>query len=238
MKCNFPADLKFQWAVSKRGHGSHAGRFCHLCPVSADMKGRGQPGGCDSCIAANCVYDGNGKQICTHWDLCTPAVQRRLAERLDELKTRLGVHPPIKAMPRWKTDADLKRECEKRGLLPDKRRMTGEAMQNLLMDFCCSSVSLRGKDQTNIATTCAANLDLELGERKMEVAATASTDEKSRLLRKRLYEEEEYLDLVHVFKDFKFKLTDTDHIYTDVERQIMCVLHAVMRMHEKIINLL
>jgi hypothetical protein len=31
MECNFPADQKFQWAASKRGHGSNAGRFCHCC---------------------------------------------------------------------------------------------------------------------------------------------------------------------------------------------------------------
>jgi hypothetical protein len=165
-------------------------------------------------------------------------VQRRLANRLEELKTRVAEHTPLKKMPRWKTDDDLKRECKKRDLLPDNKKRSGEALQNLLMDYCRMGVRLEGKNQTNIATTCVANLNLELRERNMEVPATASTDEKRRMLWKRLHEEEEYLDLVFLFEDFKFKLTDTDHIYTDVERQVMCVLHAVMRMHEKIINLL
>ena len=68
----------------------------------------------------------------------------------------------------------------------------------------------------------------------------STVEEKRSRLRTRLLEEKGYFDLQYVLKEdeFKFTLNDTDHIYTNVERNVMCVLHAVMRMHEKIINLL
>ena len=214
-------------------------------PVPALMKGKGQPGGRDSCLAKGIVYDGQGYQICTHWDLCTPKVQLRMRARLQVLTERVGDSIPLQVLPKFKTKPEMVEECLKRKLIKKKSNHSAQKLQSFLLDFCRVGVRLEGRPEYQIDTCSEQCLNKELMDRgrtpeEKSQLGNGTVEEKRSRLRRRLLEENEYFDLKYVLKEdeFKFRMNDEDHIYTDVERNVMCVLHAVMRMHEKIINLL
>jgi hypothetical protein len=148
-------------------------------------------------------------------------------------------------LPKFKKKPEMEVECLKRKLIKKGSKHSAQKLQSFLLDFCRVGVRLEGRPEYQIDTCSEQCLNKELMDRgrtpeEKSQLSHGTVEEKRSRLRTRLLEEKEYFDLQYVLKEdeFKFTLNDTDHIYTDVERMIMCVLHAVMRMHEKIINLL
>jgi hypothetical protein len=172
-----------------------------------------------------------------HWDLMTPAKQTQMKEEYEELHERVGNTIPLRVLPEWRCADELRQECRKRDLITNNK-LTAEKCQELLFGYCRTGITLGGVGHTTLKNARVADIKQELTERGYTAKQVKGGVTKLRtILRDRLQEERKYYQL-KVLQEHKFTLDDCSSLRTDVERSIMCVLHGIMRMNEKILNLL
>ena len=123
-------------------------------------------------------------------------------------------------------------------IIPADSNIGYDAIQEQIFRKCRRGVTLGGMGEGTIAKAPEASLVQELEERNVG-PIPGGLEQKRSMLKGILQKERTYYDLKFVLNNgHKFKETDDQSIKTDVKRQISCWVHVVMRMNEKVLNLL
>ena len=109
------ADMSFLHKFTGVGGGCYSTtHFCMFCSCMSKFRNEGEPGGCERCRLAGCVYDDKGLQKCLHHDHATVGRKERQRVRHEHLRRKLSGKMPLTKKPIWEDLAALRLACLER----------------------------------------------------------------------------------------------------------------------------
>lgn len=239
IKVGIIGDKSFMWKMTGRGHACGSGQFCWLCKASANMRHKGQPGGCKKCRERGTVYGLNDVQKCPHHDIISEEELQRAADRLDVLRAEIKPKIPLTARPVWKNVDELRELCLERSDSEVEReeicKLREMELEKMLLRKTCIGCEL-GDSPSNGVRKC----DLSLVKEELHVRdmSTIGTSRELRAkLTARLQLEQEYFGLEAATRDERFNVEDWG-VLQDPSRHLLDLLHLPMRTNEKMVHML
>jgi hypothetical protein len=155
----------------------------------------------------------------------------------------VGAKKPLAVRPVWKNQKSLHQACIARDIRIGNKKMG--TLETELIGYCNEGVNLEKYTPRSMEQNCVETCDrTALGKclKERDLLATGSTDELRDRLRDVL-ELEDQLQLLEQEKDNPLfeNLDDAgkkNTLLSDVVRMVLCILHAEMRMGEKVLTLL
>jgi hypothetical protein len=232
------ADMSFLWKYCGRGNACGNGSFCWLCKCHAKTRHLGYPGGCRTCRDAGEAYNDHGEQSCRHWEAHTPEFEKWESARFNYLEEEVGGTIPLSSLPSWNDVQQLREECDARCTGENDRKVlkkakTEEQLERFLLARCRGGSKLTSNKLQGARHCDVKIVRKDLEERNM-LQRNMNEGEMRATMEVRLRLEDEWKRLRIIRKDTRFLNGGDGGVQNELDRILVDLLHAPMRMNEKV----
>ena len=184
------------------------------------------------------AYNDHGEQSCRHWEAHTPEFEKWESARFNYLEEEVGGTIPLSSLPSWNDVQQLREECDARCTGENDRKVlkkakTEEQLERFLLARCRGGSKLTSNKLQGVRHCDIKIVRKDLEERNM-LQRNMNEGEMRATMEVRLRLEDEWKRLRIIRKDTRFLNGGDGGVQNELDRILVDLLHAPMRMNEKV----